>query len=280
VRRLQPHQTSRHRKYTPRRPEEEQTKGVVKHGYVQQKLLKRLLGIHHGIRVQISLSSSARLAKCAGGFHVYVFCRKPKHFRFVYNLKKRGAISWLQGEHAKEFAGFHSFDEKCAWQTWTWRTAKTLFYFLTHPLTTDECWWVPVFCQTEAHEWGDRGQGAREASTRGTECATCWWQKSRELYAGPVRSSKCFGRHMFFQRMSFDKTSKRSDGQCVVEDGFYNNDIRFMKIKAKQWLPPKGSQSGPPPTLIKVIKNINPRAITSSRFFFVPAFSISVFWTE
>ena len=130
VRRLQPHQTSRHRKYTPRRPEEEQTKGVVKHGYVQQKLLKRLLGIHHGIRVQISLSSSARLAKCAGGFHVYVFCRKPKHFRFVYNLKKRGAISWLQGEHAKEFAGFHSFDEKCAWQTWTWRTAKTLFYFL------------------------------------------------------------------------------------------------------------------------------------------------------
>lgn len=58
--------------------------------------------------------------------------------------------------------------------------------------------------------------------------------KIKGTVCGPVRSSKCFGRHMFFQRMSFDKASKRSNGQCVVEGGFYNNDIRFMKIKAKQ----------------------------------------------
>lgn len=54
---------------------------------------------------------------------------------------------------------------------------------------------------------------------------------------------------MFFQRMSFDKTSKRSDGQSVVEDGFYNKDevdIRFMKIEAKQWLVPKGSPERSP----------------------------------
>ena len=44
-----------------------------------------------------------------------------------------------------------------------------------------------------------------------------------ELFAGTARLTQCFGRHGF-KAMAFDNTSKRSEGQSVLEFDLSNKD--------------------------------------------------------
>ena len=59
-----------------------------------------------------------------------------------------------------------------------------------------------------------------------------------ELFAGTARLTKCFGRKGF-KAMAFDKTSKRSEGQRVIEYDLSNTDevdslISFISTHAEQ----------------------------------------------
>ena len=59
-----------------------------------------------------------------------------------------------------------------------------------------------------------------------------------ELFAGTARLTRCFGQKGF-KAMAFDKTSKRSEGQSVIEYDLSNTDevdslLSFISAKANQ----------------------------------------------
>ena len=87
-----------------------------------------------------------------------------------------------------------------------------------------------------------------------------------ELFAGTARLTKCFRKHGF-QAMAFDKTSKRSEGQVILESDLSNREeveslLDFLRLKASQiavihMAPPCGTASRARGKRVKLFKKFN-----------------------
>ena len=99
-----------------------------------------------------------------------------------------------------------------------------------------------------------------------------------ELFAGTARLTKCFGRSGF-KAMAFDKTSKRSEGQSVLEYDLSNKDevaslLRFIELNADRialihLAPPCGTASRARGKRLHFLKALNikePRPLRDDTF--------------
>ena len=229
---------------------------------------------------QATLVSGAKPPRCAKGLHVCAFCHKPNHSQLVCNLKKKGGASWLgecdmDGGCGSEMfqQQFHEVCDKGDVLESSPKHYEGHFENLAQQSLKDVRK-LSSKHKVRSEELSDKvigknlGEEPRQVldedqKFQGQAVKDLYFL---ELFAGTARLTKCFGQSGF-KAMAFDKTSKRSEGQSVLEYDLSNRDeveslLSFIKLNADRialihLAPPCGTASRARGKRLRFLKALN-----------------------